>query len=103
MEVCVFAGVCGFHTKVNVETNGEYQTKLQFETECPNVKKMAAALDTVNVMDELFRKGQSQIMSAANQHLPHITCPVPIGALKALEASAGMALVKDPTITFTKE
>jgi len=102
MEVCIFAGVCGFETKVNAETNGEYQTKLQFDTNCPNVKKMAAALDTVNVMDELFRKGQSQIMVAAQQHLPHITCPVPIGALKALEASAGMALVKDVSITFTK-
>ncbi|MEL7565720.1 MAG: hypothetical protein AAGU27_12635 [Dehalobacterium sp.] len=102
MEVCIHSGICGFQTKVNAETDGEYQTKLQFVTDCPNVKKMAAALDTVNVMNELFRKGQSEIMAAAQQHLPHITCPVPIGALKVLEASAGMALIKDVSITFTK-
>lgn len=102
MEVCIFSGVCGFQTKVNAETNGEYQTKLHLETTCPNVKKMAETLDTVNVMDELFRKGQSQVMAAAQKHLPHITCPVPVGILKAVEASAGMALTKDATITFTK-
>lgn len=102
MEVCIHSGICGFVTKVNAETDDAYQTKLQITTDCPNVKKMAAALDTVNVMTELFKKGQSEIMAAAQQHLPHITCPVPIGALKAMEASAGMALVKDASITFTK-
>jgi hypothetical protein len=102
MEVCIFAGICGFQTKVTAETDSEYQAKLLFETDCPNVKKMAAALDTVNVMDELFKKGQSQVMAAAQQHLPHITCPVPVGTLKAIEAGAGMALVKDVSITFSK-
>lgn len=102
MEVCINSGICGFKTTVTAETDGEYQTKLKIVTGCPNVKKMAADLDTVNVMNELFRKGQSEIMAAAEKHLPHITCPVPIGALKVLEASAGMALVKDASITFTK-
>ena len=41
-------------------------------------------------------------MAAAQQHLPHITCPVPVGTLKAIEAGAGMALVKDVSITFSK-
>ncbi|WP_236860235.1 DUF6951 family protein [Candidatus Formimonas warabiya] len=102
MNVCIHSGVCGFITTVQAETDSDYQTKLQVESQCPNVKKIIEALGTLNVMNELFRKGQSEILSLSAQHLPHVTCPVPIGMLKALEASAGMALPKDVSISFTK-
>jgi len=101
MKVNIFSGPCGFTTTVYAETEN-YQSKLHIESQCPNVKKMAESLGMLNVMDELFRKGQSQILSAGSQHLPHVTCPVPIGMLKILEHSAGMALPKDVSITFVE-
>ena len=96
------SGVCGFITTVQAETGDKYQTKVKIESTCPHVAKMAEALETVNAMNELFKKGQSQILTES-QTLPHITCPVPTGLLKAIEASSGLALPKDASITFIKE
>ncbi|MGI6677588.1 MAG: DUF6951 family protein [Dehalobacterium sp.] len=101
-EACIFAGICGFETTVSAEDLGDFQYKLKFATNCPNVPKMAADLTEVNVMDELFKKGESKVLNAAVKHLPHVSCPVPSGALKVLEVTAGMALPKDATITFKK-
>ncbi|MCR6544462.1 DUF6951 family protein [Dehalobacterium formicoaceticum] len=101
-EACISAGICGFETTVSVEDLGDYQFKLKFITKCPNIPKMAADIETVNVMDELFKKGESKVLNAAVKHLPHVSCPVPSGTLKALEVTAGMALPKDASITIKK-
>lgn len=96
------AGACGFKTTVKSENMGKYQCNLSIESQCPHVTKMAEALGTINAMDELFKKNQSQVIAACLQNLPHITCPVSVGILKAIEASAGLALPKDVSISVSK-
>ena len=100
-KVNIDSGVCGFKTVVQAETGAKYQTRLTVESNCPHVKKIAENLGEFNAMNELFKKGQSQILTLCQENLPHITCPVPIGILKAIEASAGLALPKDAKISFT--
>jgi len=103
-EVEVFSGICGFKTIIRVEDLGKYKATCIIETGCPNHRKVAKTLETVtiNVMDELFRKGKSQVMQACEGVIPHASCPVPAAILKALEVGVGLALPADATITFIK-
>lgn len=99
------SGVCGFETTVSAESDSAYQCKLKIESTCPHVTKMAETMaqeiDTFNVMNELFKKGESQVQTSAKV-LPHLTCPVTVGILKAMEVSAGLALAKDVEIKIEK-
>lgn len=100
VELEINAGICGFKTKVNAESGEKYKCTLNVESECPHVKKMAEKINEVNAMNELFKKGQSQILSATEGVIPHITCPVAGGMLRAVEVCSGLALPKDVTIQF---
>ena len=102
-KVKVFSGVCGFSTTIEVEqTEKRYEVVCKIDAECPNCKKVADVLNgkKLNMMEELFKKGESQVMNTCLATLPHISCPVPAGILKALEAGSGLALQGDATITF---
>lgn len=103
-EVEVFAGICGLKTRIRVENLGKYQAKCVIESECPNHKKVSKILETAtfNMMDELFKKGKSQVLLACQGTVPHVSCPVPAAILKALEVGVGLALPADATITFIR-
>ncbi|MCP4116218.1 MAG: hypothetical protein GY737_12575 [Desulfobacteraceae bacterium] len=102
VDLEVFAGICGFTTTIHAEAGAGYKAVVSLSTECPNFKKVAEALGTepLNVMDELFKKGESQVLEACRNNVPHVSCPVPAAILKALEVSVGLALPSDPKITF---
>lgn len=103
VEVEIDSGICGFKTVVQADNKPKYKAGVFIESTCPHVTKLAEKikeLGEIDVMKELFKKGESQILAASNTTLPHITCPVPVGILKCLEVSTGMALPKDVTITF---
>jgi hypothetical protein len=103
-EVEVFSGICGFKTIIRVEDLKKYKATCIIESSCPNHRKVAKILETVtiNAMDELFRKGKSQVMQACQGIIPHVSCPVPAAILKTLEVGVGLALPADVTITFIK-
>jgi hypothetical protein len=103
-EVEVFSGICGFKTMIRVEDQGKYRAKCIIESGCPNHKKVSKILDTAtfNMMDELFKKGESQVLNACRGIVPHVSCPVPAAILKALEVGVGLALPADAAITFIK-
>ncbi len=102
VEVKIVSGICGFETEVQVENESKYQCTVQLRSTCPHVTRMAEKINRVDAMAELFKKGQSQILTAS-QNLPHVTCPAAVGILKAVEAAAGLALPKDASITFLKK
>jgi hypothetical protein len=103
-EVEVCAGICGFKTVIRVEETGKYTATCIIESGCPNHRKVAKILETatINVMDELFRKGKSQVMQACDGIIPHASCPVPAAVLKTLEVGVGLALPADATIKFIR-
>lgn len=102
VKVNIESGVCGFHTSVQAEPTAKYAAKLIVDSNCPHVGKIADKFGEFNAMNELFKKGQSEILKLCQENLPHITCPVPAGLLKALEVSTGLALPKDAKITFAE-
>ncbi len=108
-EVKIFAGICGFTTMVRVEDRGEYKAMLHLESQCPNWGRVNKILggEEINVMTELFKDKKtgtlnSRVLTVSLNTIPHVSCPVISGVLKALEVGVGLALPKDATITFEK-
>jgi hypothetical protein len=61
----------------------------------------------LNIMTELFKDRKtgtlnSQVIDISLKNIPHVSCPVISGILKALEVSVGLALPKDASIIFKK-
>jgi hypothetical protein len=104
-EVEVFSGICGFKTSIRVEDQKKYRATCSIESGCPNHRKVAKVLEAVtfNMMEELFKKGESQVLKACQGNIPHVSCPVPAAILKALEVGVGLALPGNATITFIKD
>lgn len=102
VEVEVKSGICGFTTHIKVDAKAGYKATCQIETDCPNHQKVAKILEgqELDIMDELFKKGNSQVLEICQANLPHVSCPVPAGILKALEVAAKLALPGDASITF---
>lgn len=106
-ELEIYAGICGFTTTVQSEDQKSYIARLNIESECPNWKKINEIFkDTdINVMTELFKDSKtdslnSRVIEVSLKTIPHVSCPVISGIIKALEVSVGLALPKDATITF---
>jgi len=97
------AGICGFAT--TVRTHGEGRTmKVEIESDCEHIKKLAAALTEVDPFREITFRGEGPLTyELARLHCAHAACPIPTGILKAIEVEAGLALPKDVTITVTKD
>ena len=104
IKVEVFSGICGFTTRIEVEDQEGYMAICKMEGECPNCNKVAEILaeGPINVMDELFKKGESKVLAACQSNLPHVSCPVPSGILKALEVGVKLALPADASIKFVE-
>ena len=105
--VKIKAGICGFTTQVKAEGQPGYKAVFQMESQCPNWRKFNETLGNteINVMGEFFKNKatgelESQIMDLALRTIPHVSCPVISGLLKAIEVSSGLALPQDATITF---
>ena len=81
------SGICGHKTLVRVEDQKKYRATCVIESSCPNFKKVAGILDakTLDMMQELFKKGESQVLCACQGIVPHVSCPVPAAVLKTLD------------------
>jgi hypothetical protein len=101
-ELTINAGVCGFTTVVRTSSEDQQTVVISFETTCPHAAKAREELKSVDAYQELFRKPhETTVYAALSKHLPHVTCPLYSGFLKAIEAAAGLALPRDVTMTFT--
>lgn len=106
-KVKIKAGICGFTTLVTAAKKTAYTANLLFETDCPNWQKVHTELEgkELNVMKELFKNKQTGVLESELFELfflliPHVSCPVLSGALKALEVETALALKADASIVF---
>lgn len=107
VNVEINGGICGFITMVHAEDKTGYNASFRLKTDCPNWKKVDAILGgkELNIMTELFKDKKtgtlnSQVLDISLKTIPHVSCPVISGILKALEVCVGLALPRDATITF---
>ena len=109
VNVEISRGICGFTTMVHAEDKTGYKASFRLESDCPNWKKVDDILGgkELNMMTELFKDKKtgilnSQVLDISLKTIPHVSCPVISGILKALEVSVGLALPKDAAIIFKK-
>jgi hypothetical protein len=103
--VKVMSGICGMITEIRATSDDQAGTvKLDFNTRCESIQKLAEALPVVNPFEEIsFRGDGPKTLRMAAKHCQHAACPVPSGIIKAIEVASGLALPKDASIEVKKE
>ena len=102
-ELTVDAGICGFVTTIRASSTDQQTVTIEYDTTCPHAVKARGELGSVDAYAELFRKPhETAVYAALAKHLPHVTCPLYSGFLKAIEAAAGLALPKDVSMKFAQ-
>jgi len=102
--VNVMSGICGMRTTIRASSEDMIgPVKLEMESECPHIQKLAAELTEVKAFEEIgFRGDGPKTLSLAARYCQHAACPVPSSIIKAIEVAAGLALPKDPEIHVEK-
>lgn len=104
VETVVHAGVCGFKTVIEVDSEDMQTAKVKISTECPSLKPLEQELTEVDGYEECFAKvGESNVYEVARKHCRHAACPVPAAILKGIEVACGLALPADVSISITKK
>lgn len=102
-RVTVNPGICGFTVTVRAEKKDRRSAVVQIETDCEMVRKMAEEVANVDMMAAFTSHLNNPVYKSAAKHLKHVTCPVPSGILKAVEAELGLAIPRDASIIFIKD
>ena len=109
--VKIDAGICGFTTIVDAESEDSQFVKLDIKSGCPDIKELSKELadESIDSFKEMechsFGKGReghtfidTKIYQKSALHLHCSDCPVPSGIMKGIMLSAGLALPKDASI-----
>ncbi len=98
----VFAGNCGYSTKVEAQLEGKV-CHLSITSDCSVIRKLAEDLTEVNPYQEISSKRATpKTLEAGLKYCTHAACPVPVGIIKAVEVEAKLALPQDVTIKLSK-
>ena len=92
VRVRVEPGACGFAAVVSVRPAGGGLFGVSVESGCEGVARWIDALEPVDPLTLLRPDGAARFLAGALDALPHVTCPVPLGVLRAMEILAGAAL-----------
>jgi hypothetical protein len=102
--VLVDAGVCGHTATVRATRTTGYNVRLELESDCPHVQKIAAEPLEVDAVRQIgLRGGLPPLLESAYACCAHAACPVPSALIKAVEVAAGLALPDDVTMSITKK
>jgi sorbitol-specific phosphotransferase system component IIBC len=99
-KVTVDSGICGFVTTVEVDRVTKHKVRVVVNSDCENVASLGESLTEIDRWTVFKRHQDSEIYQAASNCHLHITCPVPIAVLKAIEVETGLALPRDVSISF---
>lgn len=99
-KVTVDPGICGFVTTVEVDKIAKQKVKVVINSDCESVAEMGELLTEIDEWNVFKQHEECEIYKAASKCHLHITCPIPIAVLKAIEVEAGLALPRDVVIQF---
>lgn len=95
---------CGHITVVTAEGRGENEPIcIAIRSDCEAVEKMSGEITVLNRMDVFLKYGQNPVFRVASKYLKHVTCPVPVGILMALEVEADFNVPRRTMIEFTED
>lgn len=99
------AGVCGFTTKVNAESDDMQNVTFRIESDCPNITKLAEGFPSVDGYEEIGAGFSGVIHQRAVSILKGCCsgCAVPSGLFKSMQVAAGLALPAPVSIEIEKD
>ncbi len=106
--VRVDAGICGFKTCIHADSDDTQNVSFKIASDCGKAKAFGAALVAKGPVDgyaELGAGSDGMILSTARETLKGCcaACAVPIGAFKAMQVAAGVALPKEVALDIKAE
>ena len=102
-ETCVTVdpGICGFTCLIKASKTEARTVALEIaESECKQIQKLSEILNTITLKELFMPISRNPIFLSAQQANCHASCPIPLGAIKAVEVAFEMALPKDVRIKF---
>ena len=109
MKVLVVAdgGICGFKTRIHAESDDSQNVTFRIASGCEKVRAFGEALTAKGPVDgyaELGLGADGVVLTTGRQSLMGCcaACIVPVGAFKAMQVAAQVALPKDVTLQFSQ-
>jgi hypothetical protein len=107
-KVRIDAGICGFTTRALATCEDGQHVTFHMTSDCEKVRAFAGALANhgpIDAFQEINPAAVGVVLSTAHAALKGCcaACAAPVGAFKALQVAAGLALPKDIQITLAKE
>jgi hypothetical protein len=106
--VVVDAGICGFKTRIHADSEDSQNVTFKIASGCEKARQFCEALMAKGPVDgytEIGTGSDGLILTTAREHLKGCcaACAVPVGAFKAMQVAAGVALPKDVTLGMSLE
>lgn len=102
-KAIIRAGICGFDTEITAESDDMMTAVLHISSECPAYESLKNQPFEVDAVANCFSKvGLNEVYGLFRDTCKHAACPVPAGALKAVEVACGFALPSDANIKLSK-
>lgn len=96
------SGICGFTATVETRMEGS-KCLVSIATDCDAIQRLGEELTEVEPFQEISFRGEGpSTLELGTKHCYHSACPVPVGIIKAIEVSAGLALPADASIKLSK-
>ena len=106
--VVVDAGICGFQTRIHAESDDSQNVPFKIASGCEKARAFGEALVAKGPVDgyaEIGAGTDGVVLTTARASLNGCcaACAVPVGAFKAMQVAAGVALPKDVTLKISAE
>ena len=106
--VVVDGGICGFQTRIHADSDDSQNVTFRIASGCEKVRKFGDALIAKGPVDgyaEIGAGADGVVLTTARESLKGCcaACATTVGAFKALQVAAGVALPKDVTLTMSAE
>ena len=99
-RVIIHPGICGFTATIEVKRTEKRKVSINIISDCEKVTSFGESLTELDVLDALRPRADSKVYAQASKLSLHVSCPVPVGVLKAIEVEADLALPHDVAINF---
>lgn len=104
----VDAGICGFQTRIHADSDDAQNVTFKIVSGCEKARRFGDALTAKGPVDgyaEIGAGADGVVLSTAREYLNGCcaACAVPVGAFKAMQVAAAVALPKDVTLKITAE
>ena len=105
VKATIRAGVCGFTTVVNAQSEDSQNVSFEIESDCETIRRLAADLPVVDAYSEIGSGDEGAVMRTAHSILKGCCagCVVPPAIFKGMQVAACVALPKDIHLTMQKE